>query len=131
MIKLVQCVRKQPHLTVDQLPGWEVYAERLRTAAIELGAVRVTWSTTLETPLNDALAESRGSAVPFDGVAEIAWLRGAEILARRVAPGDLGAHRRRLRAFQETFADVGRSAFFFYEEELLGERGELVVPVSR
>ena len=81
MIKLVQCVRKLPHLTVDQFrQAWEVYAERLRSAAIELGAVRVTLSTTLETPLNDALAESRGSAAPFDGVAEIAWLRGAEIL---------------------------------------------------
>ena len=70
MVKLVQCVRRRPHLAVDEFrAAWEAYGGRLREAAAELGAVSVTLSTTLETPLNDALRESRGSATPFDGIA--------------------------------------------------------------
>jgi hypothetical protein len=122
MIKLVQCVRRLPHLTTEEFrAAWESYAERLRAAASELGAVRVTLATTLETPLNDALAAARGSTLPFDGVAEIAWARGSSIVADAAQPA-IRARIERLRGFQETFVDVGRSAFFFvHEQELLGE----------
>ena len=89
--------------------------------AIELGAIRVTLSTTLETPLNDALAAARGSAPAFDGVAEVAWPTGAAILADAALPATR-ARIASLRALQEEFADPGRSAFFFvHEQELLGE----------
>jgi hypothetical protein len=84
--------------------------------AIELGAVRVVLSTTLETPLNEALTAARGSVLPFDGVAEVIWQRGSDILADARLP----ATRQRialLRGFQETFADVGRSAFFFAHQQ--------------
>jgi hypothetical protein len=123
MIKLVQCVRRRPRLTVDEFrAAWETYGERLREVAIELGATRVTLSTTLETPLNDALAAARGSARPYDGVAEVAWPSGGSILADAALPG---ARERivRLRALQERFVDAGRSTFFFvHEQEVLGER---------
>lgn len=121
MIKLVQCVRKRPRLSTEEFrAAWEAYGDRLREVAIELGATRVTLSTTLETPLNDALAAARGSARAFDGVAEIAWPSGKSILADAALPG---ARERiaRLRALQEQFVDPGRSAFFFVHElELLG-----------
>ena len=123
MIKLVQCIRRRPRLGVDDFrAAWESYGERLRLVAIELGATRVTLSTTLESPLNDALAEARGSARPFDGIAEIVWPSGAKILAEASLPATR-AQIARLRAFQDQFVDPGRSAFFFvHEQELLGER---------
>ena len=123
MIKLVHCVRKRPRLSVEEFrAAWEIFADRLREVAIELGATRVTLSTTLETPLNEALAAARGSAQPFDGVAEIVWPSGAKILAEASLPATR-AQIARLRAFQDQFVDPGRSAFFFvHEQELLGER---------
>ncbi len=123
MIKLIHCVRRRPRLTVDEFrAAWELFGEKLSVAAVELGAERVTLSTTLETPLNDALAAARGAAQPFDGVAEIVWPHGAAILADATAPA---ARERiaRLRALEETFVEPGRSAFFFvHEQELLGSR---------
>jgi hypothetical protein len=121
MVKLIQCIRRRPQLGVDEFRTvWEEYGEQLRSIAIELGAVRVSLSTTLETPLNEALAAARGSALAFDGIAEVAWPGGAAILADAAAPGTrerLG----RLRVMQEKFADPGRSSFFFaHEHELLG-----------
>jgi hypothetical protein len=123
MVKLVQCIRRRPRFGVDDFrAAWEEYGEHLRAAAIELGATRVTLSTTLETPLNDALAVARGSALAFDGVAEIAWPSGTALLAEAALPATR-ARIARLREFQEQFADPGRSAFFFvHEEQLLGER---------
>lgn len=123
MVKLVQCVSRRPYLQVDEFrAAWERYGASLRAAAAELGAVRVTLSTTLETPLNDALAESRGAAEPFDGVAEIVWPDAPAILAGAKLPG---ARERiaSLRAAQEAFVDPSRSSFFFvHEQTLLGER---------
>ena len=124
MVKLVQCIRRKPGLTVEEFrAAWEAYGERLRVMAIELGAERVVLSTTLETPLNEALASARGSVLPFDGVAEVIWRRGSDILADARVP----ATRERLaalRGFQETFADVGRSAFFFaHQQEMLDPAG--------
>ena len=122
MIKLVHCVRRQPRLSVDDFrAAWEQFAGRLRDVALEMGAVRVTISTTLETPLNEALAAARGSAQPFDGVAEIVWASGAKILAEASLPATR-EQIARLRAFQDQFVDPGRSAFFFvHEQEILGE----------
>jgi hypothetical protein len=123
MIKLVHCVRRRPRLSIDEFrAAWEAFGERACEIASELGATRVTLSTTLETPLNDALAAARGSAQPFDGVAEIVWPSGAKILAEASLPATR-AQIARLRAFQDEFVDPGRSAFFFvHEQELLGER---------
>lgn len=125
MIKLVQCIRRQARLGVDEFrAAWEGYGDRLRDVAIELGAVRVTLSTTLETPLNDALAAARGSSRAFDGVAEIAWPSGASILADATHPATR-ERIARLRALQEEFADPGHSAFFFvHEQDLLGARDD-------
>lgn len=122
MVKLMQCIRRRPNLGVDAFRvAWEGYGERLREIAIELGAVRVTLSTTLETPLNDALAAARGSAPAFDGVAEIAWESGSTVVADAAQPATR-ARIARLRELQEEFADPGRSAFFFvHEQELLAE----------
>lgn len=122
MVKLVQCIRSLPRLGVEDFrAAWENYGEHLRAVAIELGACRVALSTTLETPLNDALAAARGSARAFDGVAEIVWASGAAILADASLPG---ARERiaRLRKLQQEFADPARSSFFFvHEQVLLGE----------
>lgn len=121
MIKLVHCVRRQPHLSVAEFrSAWEVFSERLHDVALELGAIHVSISTTLEIPLNEALQEARGASRPFDGIAEIGWARGAGVFAEAGLPG---ARERiaLLRALQDEFVDPAASAFFFvHEQELLG-----------
>jgi hypothetical protein len=113
MIKLVHCVRRRPELGVEEFrAAWDSFSQRWRELGLELGAVRVSVSTTLEIPLNEALTRARGSAPPFDGIAEITWPSGATLPARASDPGDL-------RALQEEFIDVAGSAFFFVHEEPL------------
>jgi hypothetical protein len=125
MVKLVQCIRRRPAMTVEEFrAAWEGYGERLRDVAIELGASRVTLSTTLETPLNDALAAARGSIEPFDGVAEIAWPRGTDLLTDATNPATR-ARIARLRGLQETFAEPGHSAFFFVHEQSILDDEEI------
>jgi hypothetical protein len=116
MIKLVQCVRRLPRLSVLEFrDAWEAYGEKLRTLALELGASRASLSTTLETPLNAAFREARNTEEPYDGVAEIVWASGT----RALADADQPAARRRigeLRADQERFLDLPRCAVFFVHE---------------
>lgn len=125
MVKLVQCIRRRNGIDLDAFrAAWEAYGDQLRAVAIELGAVRVVLATTLETPINDALMAARGSTLPFDGVAEIAWPNGAAVLADAALPATR-ARIAQLRALQEAFADPGRSSFFFvHEQELLGESAD-------
>jgi hypothetical protein len=129
MIKLMQCVCRRPHLKIEEFrEAWDSFSERLREVALDLGATRVTLSTTLETPLNDALAAARGSTVRFDGVAEIVWPRGAALLSAAALP----ASRERiasLRVLQDEFADPGRSAYFFVHEQDLLEETESERPL--
>jgi hypothetical protein len=124
MVKYVQCIRRRPDLSVEEFrAGWERYSERLRALALELGARRATVATTLESPLNEHLVAARGSAEPFDGVAEVVWRNGAQAFADAARPAT-AARLAGLRALQEQFADVASSSYFFtHELELLDEGG--------
>jgi hypothetical protein len=119
MVKLVQCVTRRPHLRVEEFrAAWDAYGDRLRAAAAGLGATRVTLSTRLETPLNEAMAEAHSSALPYDGVAEIAWPSGRAVVAGAALPGTR-ERIERVRATQEEFVDAAHSAFFFVHEQVL------------
>lgn len=116
MVKLVQCVRRRPGSTIAEFrAAWEDYGRELRRMALEMGAIGARLSTTLESPVNEALRRQRGSAEPFDGIAEVVWTRGSEALASAEEPATV----ERIAAFrklQEGFADVSASAFFFVHE---------------
>ena len=116
MIKLIQCIRRRSELSTDEfLALWERYGIRLRDLALQMGASGARISTTLDSPINAAMAEARGARQAYDGVAEVLWKRRGELLANACD----AVTRERLAAFrksQEAFADIAYSQFFFVHE---------------
>ena len=97
---------------------WDVYQERLIVLAEKLGAYRVVVSTTLNVEANLQLMIMRGSGVPFDGVVELWFERGAGLEESLEEPGVKEALED-LQDAQEAFVDFARSSFFFSTETTL------------
>jgi len=122
MIKLFQCVRKEPQLEATEFRRhWEEYGDKLREMALESGADKVVLNTTLAVGLNERLVAERGTLAPFDGVAEIWWERGAGIEAS-ADEAVMQERISRLDAFRQSFMEVETSSFFFTIEKVVYER---------
>jgi hypothetical protein len=123
MIKLIQCVRARSAIPkVEFQRQWQEYGEQLSALATELGAVRIVLDTTLSIEVNQRLLQERGSMEPFDGVAEIWWDRGAELL-EKADDKEMSSRIDRLREIQQSFMDVERSSFFFALETVVHAEG--------
>jgi len=123
MIKLIQCIRSRtatPQAEFQQ--QWQAYGKQLSALATELGAVRIVLNTTLSIEVNRRLLEERGSLEPFDGVAEIWWDRGADLL-EKADEREMSSRIAQLRKLQESFVDVERSSFFFTLETVIHGEG--------
>ena len=119
MIKLLQCVRKQPELSdLDFRQRWREYGEELAKLADEMNAVRVVLDTTFVIDLNRQLRDVRGSLPAFDGVAEIYWESGPELL-RATEKDEMQERIDRLRDFQESFMKVAESSIFLVSEAVI------------
>ena len=118
MLKWVQCVRRRPDLTVVEFRrAWLEYGEEVVSLAAELGATRVEVSAALAVEANAAWQQHRGSAAPFDGLAEIHFSGSApEFFAALEAPGPKACFER-LEALQEELVDVPRSCFFLASQD--------------
>lgn len=119
MLKWVQCVRRRPELTVVEFRRkWQEYSEEIVALAAELGAVRVEVSAALAVGANAEWQAHRGSAAPFDGLAEIHFSGSApEFFAALDQPG---TKRRtdRLLGLQDDFVDVPHSCFFLASQDV-------------
>ena len=117
VLKWVQCIRRRPELTVVEFRrAWVGYGEEVVGLAAEIGAVRVEVSAALAVEANAAWQESRGSAVPFDGLAEIHFSGSAPEFFRALER--LPARTSRLVALQEEFVDVAHSCFFLASQDV-------------
>ena len=108
MLKWVQCIRRR----------WLEYGEELVSLGAELSAFRVEVSAALAVEANARWQEARGSAAPFDGLAEVHFSGSApEFLA---ALEQAGPRERveKLLALQEDFADVPHSCFFLASQDV-------------
>ena len=118
MIKLVYCLRRRPELSRDEFQRYwrQTHGPLVRERAGALGIKRYVQVHTLDSPLNEALRASRGSAgEPFDGVAELWWDR-AESLAAATATEEGRRAAQELLADEGRFIDVERSVIFVAEE---------------
>ena len=78
MLKWVQCIRRRPELSVVEFRQlWLEYGEEIVALGAELGAVRVEVSASLAVEVNVEWQLQRGSAAPFDGIAEL-WFDSAK-----------------------------------------------------
>lgn len=123
MIKLVQCVRKDPVLSDSEFrKRWEEYGDKLRELADELHAARVALGTTLAIELNRRLSEERGTLPAYDGVAEISWERGSELM-EATEQDEMQERIAKLRRFQESFLELETSSIFLVSEEIVHDQG--------
>jgi len=119
VLKWVQCIRRRPELTVVEFRrAWLEYGEEVVSLAAELGAMRVEVSAALVVEANTAWQEHRGSAAPFDGLAEIHFQGSApEFFGRLEEPGPK-ARVEKLLAMQADFVDVPHSCFFLASQDV-------------
>lgn len=94
MIKYVYCIRKRADLTDEEFHTYwrENPGTFIRSLAKTLRATKYIQSHTVNTPLNDELARSRGlDTPPFDGVTEIWWNNMEDFLASVNTPEGIEA----------------------------------------
>ena len=113
MIKLVQCVRKQPEIELLEFRNyWDEYRRMMENAREVLGISRVLFSTALAFEESFEVMLTRGTQVPYDGMVEL-FFENATIFREVLAHPDTEALLEEIRAFQGEFMDLDASAFFF------------------
>jgi hypothetical protein len=116
MIKLFQCVRKDPKLSDTEFrQRWKEYGDELGKMGEGMHAVRVVINTTLATEINRNLSAERGMLPAYDGVAEIYWERGSDLL-EATAQAAMQEQIEKLRTFQESFTELETSSMFLVSE---------------
>ena len=117
MIKFMQCIRRQPQLSVAEFRKyWDRYKDTLLELAKLTGAKRLVTSIGLEIDQNISIKLVRGTGEPFDGVLEVWWEDGGQVVKHMEDPA-LQDKLTSMRQLQEEFVDLGSSSFFFASEE--------------
>jgi hypothetical protein len=117
MIKFVQCVRRKPGLSKQEFrEQWVEYSEKVKAIADASRAKRCVLSTALVVDQNMDIMQSRGTKAPYDGMAEIWWERGGDVVAFLESGAGI-EHVEDLRRAQEAFMDLPNCTFFFASED--------------
>ncbi len=117
MIKFVQCIRRKPGLSKQEFAEqFAEYARIVRTIANASNGRRCVLSRSLAVERNLEIMQERGTKAPYDGMVEVWWDRGNDIVAFL----DSGAGDElmdELRRTQEAFMDLPNCTFFFASED--------------
>jgi uncharacterized protein (TIGR02118 family) len=93
----------------------EEHGPLMRRYAGALRARRYVQSHTLDTPINEAIRQSRGTAEPYDGITEV-WWDGPQALEAALASPEGREADRVLREDEARFVDLSRCRVFITEE---------------
>ena len=117
MIKLVYCLRRLPHLSLEDFQRYwlQTHGPLVRGHAATLRIKRYVQVHTLDSPMNETLRTSRDAAEPYDGVAEL-WWESAEDLAAATATAEGQRAAQELLEDERKFIDLARSAIWVAEE---------------
>jgi uncharacterized protein (TIGR02118 family) len=117
MVKLVYVIRRREGLSAEEFRRYwlEVHAPKVINIAKDIRARRYVQSHTLDTPLNQAFAESRGLSPAYDGITEVWWDSLDDLMAAASTPEAEQAYQMLLEDEGE-FIDHGRSTIFMTEE---------------
>ena len=116
MIKFMQCIRRQPQLSVvDFRRHWDRYTQVWQELARLSEARRMVTSVGLDIDQNTSIQLARGTQEPFDGVLEVWWLNGEQVSKYLQDPA-LKEKLASMRQLQEEFVDLASSSFFFASE---------------
>ena len=120
MLKFVYCVRRRPELSVEQFRKYwlEKHGPLVRSYAAALRARRYVQSHTLDTPLNAAAQQPRGSKPPYDGITEL-WWDNADDLIASLSTAEGQEVNRILAEDEALFCDLPNCSVFFTEEHTI------------
>ncbi|MCG7868038.1 MAG: ethyl tert-butyl ether degradation protein EthD [gamma proteobacterium symbiont of Stewartia floridana] len=117
MIKFVMCLTRHPNISRAEFRDYWMNKHGpffMRNAEV-MGAKKYVQSHTLDSPLNEALKQSRDMLPEYDGVAEV-WFESAEALMEGMSTPEgqkLGAA---LLEDEKNFVDHSKSSAFIVEE---------------
>ena len=120
MIKLVFCLRRLPHLSLEEFQQYwlERHGPLVRSHAKTLRIKRYVQVHTLDSPANEAIRRSRDAGEPYDGVAEL-WWDSVEDMAAGSATPEGRAAARELLEDERKFVDLQRSALWVGTEHTI------------
>jgi uncharacterized protein (TIGR02118 family) len=117
VVKLVYVIRRREGLSAEEFRRYwlETHAPKVINVAKDIRARRYVQSHTLDTPLNQAFAESRGLSPFYDGITEVWWDSLEELMSAAATPEGAQAYQMLL-ADEQQFIDHERSTIFMTEE---------------
>ena len=117
MVKLVYVIRRREDLSAEEFHRYwlEVHAPKVINVAKDIRARRYVQSHTLDTPLNQAFADSRGLSPWYDGITEVWWDTLEDLQDAASTPEGAQALKMLLEDEQQ-FIDLARSTIFMTEE---------------
>lgn len=121
MIRLIFVLRRKPSLSREQFQKYwhEVHGPLVAKHATTLNILRYVQDHTLNDPMNERMAGSRGGMEPpYDGVAEL-WWTTREALATSVASPAGQAAAKELVEDEARFIDLPRSPLWLNQEHLV------------
>jgi hypothetical protein len=120
MVKLVYVIRRRADFSAEDFRRrWLAgHAPLVRDAASAIRARRYVQSHTIDTPLNEQLAASRGMGEAFDGITEV-WWDTIEALMEGMSSDEGRAAAQRLLDDEREFIDLEKSFLFLTEEHLI------------
>ena len=120
MLKFIYCVRRRPEMSVEAFRKYwlENHGPLVRSYAKALRARRYVQSHTLDSPLNAAAQQPRGTKPAYDGITEIWWDKAEDLIAALSTPE--GQKANQLLAQDEArFCDLPNCSVFFAEEHTI------------
>jgi uncharacterized protein (TIGR02118 family) len=117
MVKLVYAIHRREGLSAEEFQRYwlEIHAPKVINVAKDIRARRYVQSHTLDTPLNQAFAESRGLSPFYDGITEVWWDSLDDLMAAASSP-EGGTALKMLLEDELEFIDLARSTIFMTEE---------------
>lgn len=117
MIKLVFCLRRQPHLTREEFQAYwrETHAPMVAERAEVLQIRRYVQVHSLPAEAQAATRASRNAPEEFDGVAEL-WWESWDALAANAGNPDAAKASAELLEDERRFIDLERSPLWWSEE---------------
>ena len=122
MIKLTECLRRAPHWSREEfLDYWyNHHGPLVKSVAKDLKMGRYVQTHIIDHPVNDFIRNRRGTAEPFDGVAEV-WYESREAMEPSFSTPEMKAANAKLREDEERFLDLSQCVIFFSEEKVMIE----------
>ena len=120
MIKLVYCLRRRADISPEEFYRYwlNTHGPKVKDAAKKMRAIRYVQSHTCEQEVNQAFADSRGLAPPYDGITEVWWNNIGDLKAA-MADGAGAEAMAMLREDESEFIDFSQSRIFMTTEHVI------------